>query len=586
MRSFEALLNDRHNVSASSAPRRRLKFIQDIDLALKDVDSAYASIKAASRSPVKQALKLLRRGSKLNLKLHLESRVLADENTSVVALAKDLSSDRNNLLSLQLPDILLLRRALRTRRNSLASISCLPTEVLTPILEFCPTIHADRPEFKTAHFVSGLTVSHVCRRWREIASKSSKFWTNIVLTRPRWALEMLYRSRTAPLALGVNLGSLGPKIIATRDLVLAQLFRIRELDLYMPPGSTIPASLLLPAPLLDTLHLRYAKPSGFFVTANLFQAMAPRLRHLSLQDCQLELDSALWENLVSLELINSPVSLDLLATIPHLRALTLNASCPEMSGWEAPLALGLKTLDLTGSIWLCCRFLQAVSIPNSRIVLNVQYSSSELRFMWDALERHRANADDPVIYGLKVEDLPLELTSSGASLFGLDFFSQTSRSWPRYSVRLSGSSPSPWWRDDTMSTLLAIVSLDQVATLTMKCEALKISAPFLHLKHFRSAAFHRDATAFTNRLECDPLMTAGDRFYAVNAAIHYPRLRKISFHDITFCGWQIEIILDWLAQRKRLNLAIEEIWLIGCTLTAADRGSLKELVRHVYVEDT
>ena len=136
-----------------------------------------------------------------------------------------------------------------------------------------------------------------------------------------------------------------------------------------------------------------------------------------------------------------------------------------------------------------------------------------------------------------------------------------------------------------MSTLLAIVSLDQVATLTMKCEALKISAPFLHLKHFRSAAFHRDVASFAHQLEGDPLMTAGDRFDPVNAAVHYPRLRKIAFHYITFSERHMEIILDWLAQRKRLHLAIEEIRLVGCTLTTADRGSLKELVGHIYMED-
>jgi hypothetical protein len=46
----------------------------------------------------------------------------------------------------------------------------------------------------------------------------------------------------------------------------------------------------------------------------------------------------------------------------------------------------------------------------------------------------------------------------------------------------------------------------------------------------------------------------------------------------------MESILNWLAQRKRLLLAIEEIRLVGCTLTTADYGSLKELVGCVYVE--
>ncbi|KAF8189192.1 hypothetical protein K438DRAFT_1833121 [Mycena galopus ATCC 62051] len=585
MASLEVLLND-HTVSAFSARQTRQKFIKNIDLALKDVDSAYASVKAAARrSPVKQALKLLRRGSKLNCNVPLgTSPVLEDENASVVSLARDVSFGRGNLLSFQLPDILLLQRALRTRRNSLAFIACLPTEVLTPILELAQTIYEDKPDFRTAKFVLGLTVSHVCRRWREIALKSSKVWTNIVLSRPRWALEMLHRSRAAPLVIGVDFSSTLPKNSAARDLVLAQLFRVQELHLYMPDGCGIPASILLPAPLLDTFHLQFAGPSECFITATLFQAEVPRLRHMSLHYCQLELDSALWENLVSLELVNSPVSVALLATMPHLRALTLNTSFPETSDSE-PTVLDLDTVDLTGSIWLCCRFLQAVSIPKSRILLNVRYTSSDLRFLWDALERHRTEATDPVIYGLKFVDLPLKLNSGGTSSFEIDFYNQANRFIPRYVVRLSGGLPSPWWRDDTMSTLLAIMSLEQVAALSLKCETLKISASLLHLKHFRSATFHRDVAAFTDQLECDPLMTAGDRFDPVNAAVHYPRLRKIAFHDIAFSERHIEIILDWLAQRKRLNLVIEEIRLVGCTLTTADWGSLKELVGHVYAED-
>ncbi|KAJ6453593.1 hypothetical protein C8R45DRAFT_882453 [Mycena sanguinolenta] len=583
MLSIEDLLND-HTVTVFSARRKRQKFSQDIDLALKDVDAAYASIKAASRSPVKQALKLLRRRSKLNLHLS-ESRVLADENAMVLSLAKDLSSGRNNLLSLPLSDISLLLRALQTRRNSLASISCLPTEVLTPILEYCPTIHDDKPEFRTAKFIRGsLSVPHVCRRWREIALKSSQFWTNIVLSRPRWALEMLHRSRGAPLVVGADFGASFSKNIAARDLVLAQLFRVRELHLHMPGDSSLPASLLVSAPLLDTFHLHYARPTEVVIPAKLFQGEAPQLQHLSLQYCLLEWDSPLWKNLVSLELINSPISIHLLGTMSRLRALTLTASYVDMSNVE-PIALDLEMLNLTGSILNCCRFLEAVFIPKSRIMLHVLYTSGDLRWMWDAIEKHRTEAADPVIYGLKFADVLRGPSSAGASVFELEFFNQASRSLPRFSVRLSTGSPSPRWRDDAMTTLLAIVSLDQVVTLTMKCEALKISASFLHLKHFRSAAFHRDIAAFTDQLESDPLMTAGDRFDAANVAVHYPRLRKIAFHEIAFSERHTEIILDWLAQRKRLNLAIEEMQLIGCTFTAADRGSLQELVGHVYVED-
>ncbi|KAJ7802511.1 hypothetical protein B0H14DRAFT_3780252 [Mycena olivaceomarginata] len=187
--------------------------------------------------------------------------------------------------------------------DDVASLMLQCEEVLTPILELCPTIAVNHPNFKTANFVCRVTLSHVCRRWREIALKSSTFWTHIVLLQPRWALEMLHRSRAAPLAVGADPGSMLPKQIAVRDL-------------------RIPAPLLLPAPVLETFHLHFPDLLELVVPANLFAAEVPRLQHLSLQYCSLQWDSPLWVNLVSLELIHSLIHIDLLASMLHLRSLT------------------------------------------------------------------------------------------------------------------------------------------------------------------------------------------------------------------------------------------------------------------------
>ncbi|KAJ7802524.1 hypothetical protein B0H14DRAFT_3154978 [Mycena olivaceomarginata] len=555
-------------IKVKCARRTRLKFIDNIDVALEEVDAAYASIKAANRSPVKKTLNLLRRAS-------IVQPVLHDENATVVSLAQGVSSGRRTLLSLHPSEILLLKRALRTRRNSLASVSVLPTEVLTPILELCPTIAVDTPDFKTANFVRGVTLSHVCRRWREIALKRSTFWTHIVLSRPRWALEMLHRSRAAPLAVGADLGSVLPKQIAARDLVLAQLFRIRELRLHMA-AQRIPAPLLLPAPVLETFHLHFPDLLEIVVPANLFAAEVPRLRHLSLQYCSLQWDSPLWVNLVSLELIHSPIHVDLLANMPHLRTLTLIESFLAMVGSGNPVPLDLEKLTLTGSSWLCASFLQAISVPQSRISLNMPYSATHLRFVWDALERHRAEAAEPAICGLAFADRPL--VSGEGAVFEVGLISNQSGSGrcasPRYVVRLSGAgSPLPW-----RGRRHRLPPDDSVAG--PRCGP-----------HPAVVAVHRGAIGvFASTLEGDPLMAAGDRFDPVGAVVHYPRLRKIVFHRIAFNGdseseRHMESILDWLAQRKRLFLAIEEIRLVGCTLTTADYGSLQELVGHVYVED-
>ncbi|KAJ7639694.1 hypothetical protein DFH06DRAFT_1053686 [Mycena polygramma] len=590
MSSLEVLSDT--TITALSPLRTRQSFIQDIDLALKEVESAYSILLAARLSPVRQALNLLRRKS--NAKLETVTPVLEDEHASAVSLAADVVSGKRPLASLPLVQILLLRRALRTRRNSLAPISRLPTEILSSILQLCPTIDADEPDYKTGKFVLGLTVSHVCRRWRDIAMKHSRFWSNIVLSRPRWALEMIHRSRAAGLVVAVDFESSVTKAVAARDLVLAQLSRIRELHLIMPGLATIPSALLLAAPMLNTFHLWYKGPQAIFVTAKLFQGCeVPTLRHLSLRYCLLEGTSPLWENLVSLELIHAPIDLAMdafllvvLTRMPYLRALTLNESFPETLEASEPVALALETLHLTSNSWRCSSFLRALSIPKCQIVLNVPYSSSDVRFVWDALESHRMESADPVLYSLKIADLPP--TPDGASQFDISFSNQPPRTGPsappRYTVRLAVGPPAlPHWREEIMYNLLTIVSLEQLTTLTVTCAALKISTSLLHLQHFRSAAFHAHVEPFTDTLEGDPLMAASDRFH--QGDVHYPRLRKIAFRGIVFGERHMEVILDWLAQRKRLGLAIEEIWLVGCTLTPADMGGLRELVGRVRSVD-
>ncbi|KAJ7766334.1 Alpha/Beta hydrolase protein [Mycena maculata] len=579
MSSLAVLLDT--NVSAFSPHETRLKAITDIDAALEDLRAARAALKTAKRSPVKQALRLLR--SRSTTKPN-ESARAQDENDNVLALAQDAVAGRD-LLSFQPSELSLLQRALRSQRNSLAPISRLPTEVLTTILESCPTIDGDRPHFRTRKFVSALKIAHVCRRWRDVALLSAHFWTNIVLSRPRWALEMLHRSRVAPLVVAVDLAAADTKTVAARDLVLGQLRRIRELHLSLPlfDPNRLPASLLAPAPILDTFFLWTFGKIDYVAPTSLFRGETPSLRHLSLRFCYIESASPIWDNLVSLELIKVSLKIDmdqflefLVNRIPHLRALTLNESLPQFVDDPQPVLLSLETLELTTSSWLCYCFLRTVLLPKCRIVLNVPYSNTDLRFAWDALESQRIGADDLSICGLSLADLPPPPGSGSAFEVGL--LDQPSRANPspppRYAVCLTTGPPALHnWREEVVYTVMAIMTLEQIATLTVKSPGLKLSQAVLHLKQFRAAVFHGDIEPFTQLLEDDPLMDAGDRtrFDPVRSAVHYPGLREIAFHNIAFSERNVEVILDWLAQRKRLNLAIDEVQLVGCySLTNAD----------------
>ncbi|KAJ7092842.1 hypothetical protein B0H15DRAFT_832656 [Mycena belliarum] len=595
MAPLDVLLDN--TVSACSHRDARLTLTVRIDIALTEVERAHATVKAANRSPVKQALKLFR--SRPSAKLKEVNSVREDGDGAAVALAQDISSGERALLSLQPTELLLLQRALQTRRNSLAPISRLPTEVLAPILEQCPTIGDDAPSFRTANFVAGLQSAHVCRRWRDIALDSARFWAHIVLSRPRWALEMLHRSRAAPLVVGLNLVPAPTKTVAARDLVLAQLARIRELHLNKSADHIIPQELLLPAPILDTFRLEYDAPNGGIKTVppTLFQGQAPALRHLALRCCILHSESPLWNNLVSLELVKAPIDSlpSFLARMPHLRILTLSDSSPTELEEEgaAPVPLELEELTLRGSSWRCYCFLRTVLLPACRMRVYVPYTTSDLRFVWDAVEGQRACADE-VFCGLKLADSlrGAEVSDTGTpdtARFEVALFGHSDPVQPRYSVLLDLEPPLlPNWREETIYNAMVIVSLEQVNALTIESAGLNLSAPLLTLKHLRRAAFHGRAAPFTAPLARDPLMRAGGPAYfdPLEAAVYYPRLRWLTFHHVDFKQQAVtEAMLDWLAQRRRLNLGIEELLLVGCTLSTADMGALGEVVSHVYTED-
>ena len=88
-------------------------------------------------------------------------------------------------------------RALKVRHNSLNFISRLPAELLSWIFELLALSEDTTPVGRKPHCVG---VSHVCSQWRHIALECPRLWTHIQCPLyPRWAMEMLKRSKMAPI---------------------------------------------------------------------------------------------------------------------------------------------------------------------------------------------------------------------------------------------------------------------------------------------------------------------------------------------------------------------------------------------------
>ncbi|KAF8868002.1 hypothetical protein BD779DRAFT_1393234, partial [Infundibulicybe gibba] len=87
--------------------------------------------------------------------------------------------------------------AIRHCRNRFVPVARLPPEILSRIFVFNARMvrPGDRVDVARA-------ISHVCRRWREIALDCPRLWPHINFEHgPRWLTRVIERSRSVPLSL-------------------------------------------------------------------------------------------------------------------------------------------------------------------------------------------------------------------------------------------------------------------------------------------------------------------------------------------------------------------------------------------------
>ncbi|KAI0056494.1 hypothetical protein BV25DRAFT_1786018, partial [Artomyces pyxidatus] len=87
--------------------------------------------------------------------------------------------------------------SIRTRQNSLAPVSSLPSEVLAIVFKFAYE-HASSRE--NLSLLGWIEATYVCRRWRQVALDHLSLWGHISLhASPAWIEVMLARSQSSPI---------------------------------------------------------------------------------------------------------------------------------------------------------------------------------------------------------------------------------------------------------------------------------------------------------------------------------------------------------------------------------------------------
>ncbi|KAH9046757.1 hypothetical protein EDB84DRAFT_1625223 [Lactarius hengduanensis] len=233
-------------------------------------------------------------------------------------------------------------QALRYRRNALAPISSLPTEVITTIFTYLHipvTLSAAftlDEQIEHSEHLARLRVAHVCHQWREIALNLPLLWSHVDFTvvSSAGAAEILSRAKRAPLYLEARIPFRlwdNTRFSALQKELRDHVSNISHLSISAEPFHLhrILKGLVFPAP---TLKLPFAV----------------RLSCLELCNCDISWNPPLLGGLEYLHihtLFERPILtvwLDALGQMPRLKTLALHWASP-----AAPPGVSLPDVDRT-----------------------------------------------------------------------------------------------------------------------------------------------------------------------------------------------------------------------------------------------
>ncbi|TFK68533.1 hypothetical protein BDN72DRAFT_674558 [Pluteus cervinus] len=478
---------------------------------------------------------------------------------------------------------------LRVERNSLCPIHCLSIELLGRIFLYL------KGPGKGAGWEH---VARVSRYWRDVALGCSPLWNVIDFSSKKDIELWLNRSK------GTQLSVYAARVFPSDMPILAslledRLFRICRLSLGIWNGSpdfpqlisklvTIPATSLEYLRLEDPRTDRTLETDPFYlIPGELFSSVAPRLRELEISGCNLDSQSALFQNLTHLTLHDCYPTLpfrgflEILAKTPHLESLSVDDGFSPPStdqGWE--LVDGrpsvFRTISLPSLKFLsvsCCRELtpQALSLP-AHLALKSN-TCVELSGFQDVFPFHSVPQVDALI----------REKSPSAPIDSITLF--LSRSSFRLAVRSRSES------DENGALLLKVCltsrgdNIDEHHPSYWAASLLPLPLSNLHSFHTNIAIPHIVWFAVFGHLRSLEVIgltgDAGPTFVEAlmgscssegNEIIadvpFFPGLQTIEFVEMNFCALSLRSLRGSLAWRMRRTKAFHGIkmrWCVGMT---------------------
>ena len=495
-------------------------------------------------------------------------------------------------------------RALKRRRNAVAPISSLPTEVIAVILSISRVFGAPLVGGKLDH-LAWLRVTHVCHQWREVALNNPLFWSHIDFSdiSLAGATEMLVRAKKAPLYLTAKLtGHYHDVHFSTfKKELQSHVANICRLEISADAvflRRTI-KRLSSPAPRLESLSLftqasYLLAPSRATIPDTLFGGTTPRLSFLLLYKCNINWKSPLLKGLRSLE-IHKPSRyvrpsladwLDALDQMPQLKNLALYRASPiappfPLDAKRTVTLPSLTSLDIYASAGECSLALSHLVLPvltKLRIEAKSVLGGSDVLKLLPYVARHSHGPQDPrplqnvSIYGGRrcVRIIAYRETNVQYMPFG----NPAAVTAPRVQLIITCQFPT-----EILDAAMAALPLDNL----LKLNALEHS---LDEELWR---IHAPRWPLLKSVELSPLAARGFREMVLQDNGGHenpllPSLKNLVLHDLTLTTPRTDRLRNALVKRVDQGVPLETLELRSCFSTSCvDYNVAVQLLREIVV---
>ncbi|KAG1781649.1 hypothetical protein EV702DRAFT_1275793 [Suillus placidus] len=456
-------------------------------------------------------------------------------------------------------------RILSFRRNCLAPISGLPNEILTIIFKYFEENERFESEYgyDDEDTPACLTITHVCRHWRNVALECPALWGFISSRSPFWIDVMLERSKETPLVVTY---AIPLPLENCLEKVLSQLPRIEYLEIRSEScdvGHVMDLLSSQPAPMLKTFKLS-ARDGGLFpmgpISGPIFKGQAPLLRVVGVDYLDRSWSSCIFDGLRSLfvTVARLPDLLSALRCMPALEMLTLEAikSNETMFFDKVPLAQ-LKSIYLRAtSLRTAVPIFAHLALPvDVKISLNLQSIRGPKTFsdLFSAIYKHPGGSG-PVLRSLRATNFDTRFMTVQFS---------TSRAIKHHDdddIRLSVR-----FFFDLPDVVQPDIVLDIWQTITQQA-FFSGELEFIHFEGFTGFIW-----GLTVALRIEE-----------SSDVTYPSLRVLELRDMVLESDELKDLRDVLTMRTRHNLCLQDLRLTLCNnFTAGQEQLFREVVANV-----